>query len=157
MQNEKKHWVKIENRAIGLLQAHRTVAAVGHLPWCAKRTVARLLRDKEDTSYVLVWGKWIPPEDQNISSETRLSSFWQNYSGPRMEFLCPTPIHNDEYFFSPTVWLCVWLSFRICGVCQFSNEKLDFYVKLTEIPNQWINPRNCFMMIDFITWFHILM
>ena len=34
-----------------------------------------------------------------------LPSFWRNYSGPRVGFSCPTTIHNDGYFFSPTLWL----------------------------------------------------
>ena len=32
-----------------------------------------------------------------------LPSFRRNYSGPRVGFPCPTSIHHDGYFFSPTL------------------------------------------------------
>ena len=75
------------------------------------------------------------PRTWIISSETRLPSFWRNYSGPRVGFPCPTTINHDGYFFSPTLWLfkvlydfCQFrISFQIFCVCsnlknKFTNE-----------------------------------
>ena len=45
----------------------------------------------------LLWDKEIPPSDQNnfVRNEA-LSSFWRNYSGPRMGFPCPITIHMKD-------------------------------------------------------------
>ena len=60
---------------------------------------------------------WDKETRENLS-QTRQSLFSdENYSGSRAEFRCPTPIHNDGYFFLLTF-----------GVCQFSIEKLYFFV-----------------------------
>ena len=51
--------------------------------------ICHMIMFEKKKYYVLLWDKEIPPEDQNDS-------------GPRVGFPCPTTIHHDGNFFSPT-------------------------------------------------------
>ena len=64
------------------------------------------------------------------SSETRLC---RNYSGPRVEFPCTTPIHHDVYFFS------LFCFFNFCTL-PVSHRKIRFFPvgQIANIIHHWI-------------------